>query len=150
LTDRFFTWITKPLPTFFRSKIANLINSSQWFRGLSFYDHSTIVVISLAIFILSIITFICGAKAMGFDISILTLIWIYSIILLLGYLPITIGNLGVRESILIFTLINYGISPEESFSFGLILFTNHILIALIGSGYQVALSMGWVRWKMIN
>ena len=150
LTDHFFTWITKPLPAFFRSKIANLINSIQLFRGLSFFDHLTIAVISLASFILSIITFICGAKAMGFDISILTLIWIYSIILLLGYLPITIGNLGVRESILIMTLISYGISPEGSFSFGLILFTNHILIALIGSGYQVALSMGWVRWKMIN
>lgn len=150
LADRFFIWITKPTPAFFRGKIANLINSLQLFRGLAFSDHLIILAISLGSCGLSIIMFICGAKTMGLDISSFALIWIFSIIVLLRHLPITIGNLGVRESILIMTLIGYGIAPEKSFSFGLILFSNHILIALIGAGYQVSLNMGWLPWKLGN
>jgi hypothetical protein len=150
LINRLFAKIIKLLPTFFQSKIAGLTNSLEMLRGLSFLDHSIILLISIISYVLSIIFFILGAKTIGLNVPISALIWIYSIIVFFVHLPITIGNLGVRESILITTLLNYGILPEKSFSFGLILFTNHILIALIGSGYQVALNLGWTRWKLIN
>jgi len=150
LINRLYEKIVKLLPTFFQSKISSLTNSLEMLRGLSLFDHSIILLISIISYVFSIIFFILGAKTIGLNVPISALIWIYSIIVLFVHLPITIGNLGVRESILITTLLNYGIPPENSFSFGLILFTNHILIALIGAGYQVALNLGWTRWKLIN
>ena len=41
----------------------------------------------------------------------------------------------------------YGIEPERAFALGLIMFSNQIIIAIVGLSYQIALSLGLAKWK---
>jgi hypothetical protein len=67
-----------------------------------------------------------------------------------SYLPVTIGNIGVRESILIIVLGKYGVDAEKAVAIGLIMFSCQIATALIGLLYQIALVIGIAQWSPSN
>ena len=48
---------------------------------------------------------------------------------------------GVREALLIVILGGYGVGPAVAVALGLIGFSNVVLVALIGAGYQAALAL---------
>jgi uncharacterized membrane protein YbhN (UPF0104 family) len=145
--DRFIGSFFSRFPLLIREKANNMITALQKIRSFKLRDHLTIIMISSAIFGLNFAAFFCGAKTLGLTAPISTLVWIYAVLIMLRQLPITIGNLGVREGLLIVILNLYNITSETAFSLGLILFTNHLLFGLVGAGYQLSLNFGWTRWK---
>ena len=58
---------------------------------------------------------------------------VFPLVLMTNILPITIGNLGIREGTTIFLLDTFGISSEIAFNISIILFFMHSIIpAIIG------------------
>ena len=58
-------------------------------------------------------------------------------------LPITIAGLGIREGILLVALSAYDVPGEQAVALGLLGFSTIVFMALIGAGYQLALTVGW-------
>jgi uncharacterized membrane protein YbhN (UPF0104 family) len=146
--DRICRRLCRPLPKSVKENIERIFTSLQEFRTFDLGDHLIIFLFSSSALILSLSMFTCAARAIGLYVSISTLAWIYAILLSLRQVPITISNLGVRESVLIAILGKYGVASEIAFTLGLVFFTNHVIIALIGAGYQITLNMRWTRWKV--
>jgi uncharacterized membrane protein YbhN (UPF0104 family) len=84
--------------------------------------------------------------AVGVDVSPVHILWISAFLVFTAVLPITIANLGVREGLLVFALAPFGVNPATAVALGLLLFANQIIAALVGAFYQLAISLGWVRW----
>ena len=57
-----------------------------------------------------------------------------------GFFPLTLGNIGIREGILVFVLATYGVPPEQSILLGMVLYVDHVLFALLGGAFQLTLS----------
>jgi hypothetical protein len=62
-------------------------------------------------------------------------------------LPLTLGNLGVREGILVLSFGLYGVEPAEAILVGLLMFSSVLFVAVVGAAYQIAIAMGWLDWK---
>lgn len=90
------------------------------------------LLLSLIIFLLSI--FASFLILNSFETTQLSIVYkVFPITLLTNILPITIGNLGVREGATILLLQEYGIESEIAFNTAIILFFTHSLLpAIIG------------------
>ncbi len=65
----------------------------------------------------------------------LEVVSVYPIVLLSNILPLTIGGLGIRESVSLFTLSQFGVSAEAAVNSSFLLFClNTLLPGLIGAG----------------
>jgi len=85
--------------------------------------------------------YVFAAKAARIDVPIGVFVWQCSVIFLLGRLPVFIADLGVREATLIGTLALYGVDSSSALLMSMIIFSNRILMALIGAAYQL-------RWSL--
>ena len=83
--------------------------------------------------------YVLAAKAAGIDASPLVLVWLWILVYLLGRLPISIANLGVREATLIGILGFYGIEEPAALLMSLIIFSAKIWVAIAGGICQFAL-----------
>ncbi len=65
------------------------------------------------------------------------LVWQCSFIYILGRLPISIANLGVREAVLVAGLGVYGVDSSSAVLMSMIIFSNRLVIAGIGAAWQI-------------
>lgn len=73
------------------------------------------------------------AKAVGIELSLMDMGWIYAVIILLSQLPFAVaGGLGIREVSLVYLLSDFGIDPELALAFSFLLFIRGIVISLLG------------------
>jgi len=93
-------------------------------------EFSCITVVSPTIYIFA-------AEAAGIDVPVLVLVWQSAVVFMLGRLPISIANLGVREATLIGTLALYGVDASSALLMSMIIFSNVILMAIIGAIVQL-------------
>jgi uncharacterized protein (TIRG00374 family) len=70
--------------------------------------------------------------SLGLDISFMTLAFMVPVIFVLIGIPISIGGLGVRENVIVFLLLSFGIANEKAVAFSLIVLFVHIFNAAIG------------------
>ena len=81
------------------------------------------------------VIFVCAAKAAGISIPVSGLVWQSAAIYILGRLPISIANLGVREYTLIGCMEIYHVGAPQAFLMSIIIFTGAIIRAIIGVVY---------------
>jgi glycosyltransferase 2 family protein len=96
-------------------------------EGINFKLFLPLLVVTAAIMMLSIVTSYCLLLSFT-SIPFMTALNVFPLVLMTNILPITFGNLGVREGTTIFLLSTYGISDEVSLSIALSLFVLHTLI----------------------
>jgi len=72
------------------------------------------------------------AKAFDIDISFSDWCWIFCVISVALYLPVTIGGIGVREGCFVLLLGYFGVSAEKALALSLSLFSLRVFVALIG------------------
>ena len=75
---------------------------------------------------------ICFGNALNIDIGLVPILWIYSVIYLLGLLPISISNIGVREVSMIVLLAPYGVLMTEATAWSVLMYSGPLVCALIG------------------
>jgi uncharacterized membrane protein YbhN (UPF0104 family) len=141
---------TSILPNSISSRILNILNSLEKFYVFSWQFHLMMLLRSLLIILVGYIGFYFSATSVGIELPVILILWVKSIILIARQLPISISGLGVRESILVAVLSPFGVSEAAAFSLGIISFTNSIIYGLIGAGYQISLTFGWVKWEKPN
>lgn len=148
VTDKIIYKITKPLPGVIRSRIEKLLDSMVAFRSFRLRDHFKFYLIAILLLLIRLIVFALASRAVGIQVNILTMTWVMALLISSQQLPITLANIGVREGILMAVLSPYGVPVENAFAFGLIIFSNQIIVGLIGLSYQIALTLGFAQWTL--
>ena len=65
------------------------------------------------------------------------LIWLCAIVFVLGKIPVTIANIGVREWVLVSLLAVYGVSRSAALLMSMILLSSLVFMAALGVVYQI-------------
>ncbi|MFQ5769540.1 MAG: lysylphosphatidylglycerol synthase transmembrane domain-containing protein [bacterium] len=134
--------IEEPLPASFRSTARKILAQLSVFQTASWAFHFKVVLLNfVSITIVGTTIYIFAAEAARIDVPIGVLIWQCAVIFILGRLPISIANLGVREATLVGTLALYGVDAPSAFLMSMIIFSNRILMAIIGAVFQLCWGM---------
>jgi uncharacterized membrane protein YbhN (UPF0104 family) len=147
VVDRGIGKLVSVLPDYVGEKLSAVVASLKHFRLLSHVDHLQLMLFSVATFGFGIAGFYCAVRAAGESVAITALLWVSLVLFITRLLPITISNLGVRESIIIYAFAAYGVAPGPALLIGLLMFSNTIFIAIAGWLYQSALAVGWLTWS---
>lgn len=83
-----------------------------------------------------------AARAIGLEISLLSLVWIRSLVFLMTLVPITVGGIGVRELGFVGLLGLIGFSEEPALAFSAVNFAFQVAIALAGAA--------WEGWRVLR
>jgi uncharacterized membrane protein YbhN (UPF0104 family) len=141
-----FRRIAESLPARVERYLNSVLDALRRIRGFSVYDHFRIFAWALLSVALRTLVLYFATRAIGVNVAPVHILWISAFLVFTATLPITIANLGVREGLLILALSPFGVVPATAVALGLLLFANQIIAALIGALYQLAISLGWVRW----
>ena len=130
--------ILKPLPVSLRDRGLKILEQLSLFQTAPWSFHFKMLLMNfVSITIFGTIIYVFAAKTVGINVPIGVLVWQYALIFILGRLPITIANLGLREATLIGTLALYNVDSSSALLMSMIIFSNRILMALIGAAYQI-------------
>ncbi len=66
------------------------------------------------------------------------LVWLCAAVYVLGRLPISVANLGIRESLLVWFLSVYGVEKPAAILMAMILFSCLVVMAVVGAMYQLS------------
>lgn len=134
-------------PRIFRSGAHRVLDGFRELRELKTRIILSAIAVSSAIFVLSIASMAFATLAVGATAPLSAFLWTSMILFLSRLLPISVGNIGIREGVLTVALGLYGVSAAKAVLVGLILFSSTLIVATLGAGYQLALLAGWVRWR---
>lgn len=132
--------MVKPLPGALRRRAQDLLDQLGIFQSVGLRFHlmmSAITAISSVIG--GSVTYVLAARAANIAVSPLVLVWLWMLVYLLGRLPISIANLGVREATLVGILGLYGVEEPVALLMSMILFSAKILLAIAGGVCQFVL-----------
>lgn len=135
-------YMLKPLPNKMRDKATQALNEAAMFHDAGWSFHLTMVLLNILTQVVgTIIVYIFAAKAANFSIPLPVYIWLTSLVFILGRIPITIANLGIREMTLVGILAVYGVEKSSALLMSMILFSNIIIKAIIGAGFMIQWSL---------
>ncbi|UCD49816.1 MAG: flippase-like domain-containing protein [Phycisphaerales bacterium] len=130
--------LLKPLPAFVREGAMKTIASSQVFASTGPGFHLNIAAINVVSTLFSAALYWCCARAIGISVPATAFVWQASVVYILGRLPISVANFGVRECTLIGFLSLYGVDAATAVVFSLLVFSNALVMAFIGLLYQLS------------
>ena len=78
------------------------------------------------------LSILCFGRGLNIEVGLVSVLWIYSVIYLLGMLPISISNIGVREVSMIMLLAPYGVSMTEATTWSILMYSGPLSCAMIG------------------
>jgi len=137
LTNRL-SHILNYLPKPFRDTGRRILEQLSIFQTALWSFHLKILLMNfVSITIVGTTIYIFAAKAARIDVPVGVFIWLCAVIFILGRLPISIANLGVREFTLVGTLALYGVDAPPAVLMSMIIFSNRILMAIIGAIFQL-------------
>lgn len=139
---RFLAFLASTLPAPMRKSSKTVLTSFSQFHRLKLRSHMYVYLLSTASSLIRIIGFVGAAYIVKVDVPATSLALAYAMVFVLGSLPLTLGNIGVREGILVFILARYGAITEQSILLGMVLYVEYVLFAIIGGAFQVMLSSG--------
>ncbi len=129
----------KSLPLKIRQKAQGLLEHVAIFQTASAKFHLTILSITIiANLIGGVLLYILSAKAANITAPLGVFVWLCAVIYILGRIPISVANLGVREFTLVGLLAIYGVEKSQALLMSMILFSTVILMAAIGAIYQLS------------
>lgn len=133
-----FITLTRVLPAIAADKIKSVLEQIKIFQSAGVRFHFFIAVINIISGLgIGALIYIAAAKAASVIVPFWLLIWLNAIVFVLGRLPITIANLGVREVTLVGLLAAYNVDKSTALVMSMILFSSQIFMAIIGAGYQL-------------
>jgi uncharacterized protein (TIRG00374 family) len=137
--------ILRPFPVFLRDGATKTIESCQVFASTGPGFHLKMVAINVVSMLFSAVIYWCVAKAIGISVPLTAFMWQASVVYILGRIPISVANFGVREFTLIGFLSLYGVDAATAVVFSLLVFSNALVMAFIGLLYQLSGISGVAR-----
>lgn len=139
--------LLRKMPGIVQRPGARLLESVADFQKLRSGNYVCVLAMSFAVFALGIAGLFFAATAVGLSIPTAVFFWVSLILFVSRLLPLTVGNLGIREGILAAAFGLYGVAPAAAVLAGLLMFSSQVVTATFGAAYQIALANGWVRWR---
>ncbi|MHC4475553.1 MAG: lysylphosphatidylglycerol synthase transmembrane domain-containing protein [Planctomycetota bacterium] len=127
----------KSFPALVRSKGTEVLEQIGLFQTVQWVFHLKILAHNLVRIALRAGMYLMAAKAAQIEIGYLTALWTMALVFVLGRLPISVGNLGVREATLVQALSIYGVEGSDALLMSMVVFSCLLLLALIGAAYQL-------------
>lgn len=124
--------IEPKVPRAIGSRILKLTEAISAFHKIEKRKVGAIWLVSVAsylLFVLSAYTLVAG---MGVEISIVAMAWMRPLVFVLTLIPLTVGGLGVREAGYAMFMGWYGIAASTALAFGLLLFGIQVAIGAVG------------------
>jgi hypothetical protein len=135
------------LPAGLRARIDRLLNELEPFRAFPIARHLSLAAIALSSFAVGIAVRFMLMKSLGFHVPLSTIIWVDAILVVVGHMPITLGNFGVREGLVVAAFGLYGVPADVAVAYGLLVYSCRLIMAVVGGGYQLALIAGWATMR---
>lgn len=130
--------LLKPLPPRVRQKSLEILEQIAVFQAVGWRFHLTVALITMiGTLIGGVATYVLAAKSANITVSAFVLLWLCVVIYALGRLPISVANLGIRESMLISLLSIYGVGKPAALLMSMVLFSALIFMAGIGAIFQL-------------
>jgi hypothetical protein len=145
---RFFAVILAPLPEKIRQKGLMMLEQIATFQTAGARFHLGITAASIIDTLGGgVIVYILSARAANVTAPTTTFVWLCAVIYVLGRIPISIANLGVREATLVLLLAPYGVPKSQALLMSMILFSALVVMAVIGAGYQIIWTLSRKRTR---
>jgi len=130
--------LLRPLPAKIQQKGLEVLDQIATFQTAGAGFHLRITAISIIDTLIGgVIIYILSARAANVTAPVGTFVWLCALIYILGRVPVSIANLGVREAMLVVLLAPYGVEKPQALLMAMILFSALIVMAVIGAGYQI-------------
>ncbi len=131
--------VLKPLPKAVQEKGRTVLAQIATFQSAGWRFHLAIALINVVdALLVGLLWYLFAAWAASVVVPTSVLIWLCAIVFVLGKIPISIANLGVREVTLVVLLAGYGVSQPAALLMSMILFSSLIFLAALGVIYQLA------------
>lgn len=130
--------LLKPFPAKIHQKSRELLEQIAIFQTAGAKFHLAIASIATVDTLIGgVLTYILSARAANVIAPVAVLVWLCVIVYVLGRLPISLANLGVREVTLVGFLAIYGVAKPQALLMSMILFSALVFMAIIGAIYQI-------------
>jgi len=134
-----FGFLLRPFPVKIRQKGLEILDQITTFQVAGAGFHLKIASITtIDTLIGGVIIYVLSARAANVTTPVSVLVWICAAICVLGRVPISVANLGVREITLVGFLGIYGVEKSQALLMSMILFSALVLMAIIGAMYQIS------------
>jgi len=89
----------------------------------------------------TVVVYVLAARAAHFSIPLIVYVWLTSVIYILGRIPVTFANLGVREIALVNILAIYGVERSSALLMSMIIFSSMVVKAALGAVFLIHWSL---------
>jgi hypothetical protein len=132
----------RPLPRRVQEKGRTMLEQIAVFQTAGWRFHAVIALINVIDGLLvSLLLYFLAARAAYVAVPVGALIWLCAVVFVLGKIPITIANLGVREVTVVGLLGLYGVAKPAALLMSMVMFSGLIFLGLLGAAYQLYWSM---------
>jgi hypothetical protein len=133
-----FMLLLRPFPANIRRKGQEIIEQIAIFQTVGARFHLAIAAITIiASPIGGAAIYFFSARGANIAAPLGVLVWLCAVIYILGRIPISVANLGVREVTLVGFLALYGVETSQALLMSMILFSAVVFMAVIGAIYQL-------------
>lgn len=130
--------LLSPLPERIRKKIADILDQIAVFQTAGWRFHFIFTLVTIVDTLLGgVASYVLAARTASIVAPMSAFVWLCALIYVLGRMPISIANLGVREITLVGFLAVYGVDKPAAMLMSMILFSALVFMASIGAGYQL-------------
>jgi len=146
-----FGFLLRPFPVKIRQKGREILDQIAIFQAAGAGFHLKIAsVTTIDTLIGGVIIYVLSARAANVTTPAGVLVWICAAICVLGRVPISVANLGVREVTLVGLLGIYGVEKSQALLMSMILFSALVLMAIIGAMYQMYWAVSSKKYTKTN
>jgi hypothetical protein len=130
--------LLRPFPTKIVQKGQEILHQIAIFQAAGWRFHLTVVLITIAgTLIGGVITYALAARSANIVAPVSVFVWLCAVVYVLGRMPISVANLGVREFLLVSVLSVYGVEKSAALLMSMILFSALVFMAGIGAICQL-------------
>ncbi len=136
--QRIIKWLLSLVNSVYESqKLNRFADSLSGLGKLSYKTLLFMIEISLASQLINVVVFFLLLKSIDIDISIITIAWIRSLVVLVTMIPISISGMGLREASFIILLGTFGVSDSSAFAYSILVFAvTRIVPGLLGGLFE--------------
>jgi uncharacterized membrane protein YbhN (UPF0104 family) len=135
---RLFMATLRPFPRYIRENGRAVLEQIAVFQTAGWRFHLVIATINVVDGLLvGLLIYFLAARAAYVVVPVGALIWLCAVVFVLGKIPITVANLGVREVTLVGLLGLYGVDRSAALLMSMLMFTGLVFLGLLGAAYQL-------------
>ena len=128
----------KPLQTGIRHKGWEILDQIAVFQKVGWRFHLVVTSITTVDTLIGgVVTYILASRTANIHAPALLFVWLCAAIYVMGRLPISVANLGVREITLVGFLAFYNVEKPAALLMSMILFSALVVMAIVGAVYQI-------------